>query len=141
MLQHPDIFRPTHDRGEQRLDVLAVDLDVAPAARDVVPRRVFQDDEPERLQAARDLVEPLGHREQQVVAHDARRVRRRVVRVVLRRMPRRDIRVERVDAGREAAAALDARFVDEQDRAFWPLRRERERCVAAGSTAADDEDI
>ena len=141
MLQHADILRAPHGGREQRLDVLAVDLDVAPAARDVVPVRVLQDDEPELLHAARDLVEPLGHREQQVVAHDARCVRRRVVRVVLRRMPGRDIRVECVDAGRETAAALDARFVDEQDRAFRPLRRERERRVAAGGTAADDEDI
>ena len=104
-----------HGMREQRLYVLAVDLEVAPAARDVGAALVLENDETQLLEAARHVVEALALGEQQVTAHDAARVLTRVVHVVLGRVAVGDVGVEGIDARGEAARALDVGLLEDDD--------------------------
>ena len=71
MLEDFDVFCGLCSFRENRLDVFAIDLEVAPAARDVAAVLILEDDEAELLDVPRDLIEPFAHLQQQVFAHDA----------------------------------------------------------------------
>ena len=57
VVEHRDIFLLAHALGQQRLDVLAVDLDVAPAARDVMAFRILEDHEAAALEVFGDRID------------------------------------------------------------------------------------
>ena len=57
VIEHRDVFLLAHALGQQRLDVLAVDLDVAPAARDVMAFRILEDHEAAALEVFGDRID------------------------------------------------------------------------------------
>ena len=141
MLQHLNGGCLADSCRQQRLDVLAIDLDVAPAAGHIISFRILQDDQSQLLDLPCDFIESLSHRQQQVLAHNTGCISRGIVHIILRRIAWRNIRIERIDPGRQTAAAPDIGLVHQQDLQVRMLVSQRDCRKAAGCPAADDQDI
>ena len=141
MLQHAHIRSLPHGLRQQRLYILTIDLQIAPAPRHVLPLLVLLYDEAELLDVAGDVVQAGRQRAQQVLADDAGCVAACILHVILGRMPRRYIGVQRIHTGRQASAALDPGFVSEQHLEPGMLLRQRDGGIAACRASAYDQDV
>lgn len=140
VVEHGDVALLAHPLGQERLDVLAVDLDVAPAARDVVARFILEDHKAAMLEIFGDSVDRLRDRHHEVIADDALGISACILDVVGRRVAVRDVGVECIDAGCETAAALDIGLLNDEHAQVF-LRTELDCSITAGRAAADDEHI
>ncbi len=122
------------------LDVFPVDLDVPVAAGRIVPVFVLQDGEPQALHPRNRAVQPARHGQQQVFADDSPGVGPGVIHIVLRGAPGDDIRIDGIDARRQAAAAPDIGLFGDQHAAPGYVA-EREGGVAARRSSADNQKI
>ena len=114
VVQHLNVRRLRDCRSQNRLDVLAVDFDVAVPARHILAVFVLQDDKPEFFQVRRDLVELLGDGIEQILAHDSVGVLLRVFHVIPGRATLGNVGIQRVHASGKTTAPLDVRlFYDE----------------------------
>ena len=111
VIEHGDVALLEHALGQERLDILAVDLDVAPPARDIIPAFILQDHEPASLEVFRDLVDRLCDCHHEIIADDALRILACILDVVGRRVAVRNVGIERIDTRGQAAAAFDIRFL------------------------------
>ena len=108
--------RQSIDGGsEERFDVLAVDFDIALAARDVIAVGVFFDHEPEFFNRFRDVIQSTRHSREKISPSNSVRVVDGVFDIILRRVPFADVSIERIDARRQTTRASDVRLVDEQN--------------------------
>ena len=140
MVDDLDIIEFLDGVGQDGLDVLTVDLDVARPAGDVFALFILQDDQPQVFQLLRDFVEAFGHGQEQVFPDDAGCVFLGVVDVELRRMALGDIGIQGVDAGCQTAAAADIGLFGDDHRGVRQAA-EGQSGITAGRPAADDEDI
>ena len=140
MVENRDILLRGCGLREERLDVLSVDLDVPPAAGDVLPILILQNDEPEVLHDLSHMVEPLGHREEQVPAHNAGRVMPRIIDIILRDMSLCDVGVDGIYAGRQTSRAPDVRLLRDRHADVRSLPEDHRGKAACGASA-DNQDI
>ena len=146
VVQHRHVIQFLDGIGQNRLDVFAVDFDVAIAARDIFAVLVFQDDKAQFFQVRGDFVEPFGNAVQEVFADNAIGVFLRVFYVVLGRAAFGNVGVQCVYAGGQATAALDIRLFDNQDfeaRTFVirSILCSSNRGVTTGRAAADNQQV
>ena len=102
--------------------------------------RILEDHEAAALKVLGDRVDRLCNRQHEVIADDALRIATRILDVIGRRMAVRDVGVERIDTGREAAATLDIGLLDDEHAQVF-LSAEPDSRIAARRAAADDEDV
>ena len=140
VIEHGDVALLAHALGQERLDILAVDLDVAPPARDIIPAFILQDHEPAALEVFRDLVDRLRDCHHEIIADDALRILACILDVVGRRVAVRNVGIERIDTRGQAAAAFDIRFLSDEH-AQLLLCAELDSGITASRAAADDEHI
>ncbi len=116
MVEYLNIFRPIDRLGQERFDVFPVDFDVPLSPEGIGSRLILQNDQAQFFQLTNDTVEPLSHRQYQIVPNNARRVPADVLQIVLRRFSCRDIGVDGVHTCCKAAAAPDVGFFCDQHR-------------------------
>lgn len=102
--------------------------------------RILEDHEAAALEVLGDRIDRLCNRHHEVIADDALRIAARILDVIGRRMAVRDVGVERIDTGCEAAAALDIGLLDDEHAQVF-LGAEPDGRIAARRAATDDEDV
>ena len=113
VVQHLNVRSLRDCRSQNRLDVLAVNFDVAVPAGHILAVFVLQDDQAQLFQVRRDFVEFLGDGIEQILADDSVGILLRVFHVIPRRAALGNIGVQGIHASGKAAAPLDIRLFDD----------------------------
>ena len=114
VVQHLNVRRLRDCRSQNRLNVFAVDLDVAISSRHIFAIFIFQDDKPQLFQMRGDFVELLGDGIEQILADDSVGILLGIFHVVPERAAFGNVGVQGVYASGKTTAPLDVRlFYDE----------------------------
>ncbi len=116
----------------------AVDLDVPPAARQVIPLLIREDRQPPLFDLLYGIFEQLGHRSNEVFPHQPARIFPDIFGEAVDRFPLVDIGVDRIHPPRQTAAPVDVRLFQNRDGEVRITLPRLDRSHAASRPAADD---
>ena len=141
MIEDRDIGVSSDFLCQEGFDVLAVDLDIVPAAAGIRPVRVLLDHQAHFFQVRHCIMKAFGHCQDQILTDDLLCIPTYKRQIVLRGLTVSQPGVEGIDTGRKTAGTLYIRLFRHQDPGFGRSPGGCDRRVAAGGPASYDQDV